>query len=147
MASVWPFLMLLAAMVLHAISAQSPDSASNIVILNDATFADKVKEKDTLWFVKFCVPWCKYCARADLVWEELGRALDMEDSVEIGQVDCSSSKATCTKVGIRSYPTLKLFYDGEGYKNYTGKREVSDLKEFVSKAVLELSAENAEEAY
>lgn len=118
---------------------------ADILVLNDATFTDKIKEKDTLWFVKFCVPWCKHCARADLVWEELGKAVDMEDGVEIGQVDCTMSKATCSKAGIRAYPTLKLFYDGEDHKTYTGKRELPELKKFAVEAALELTKGSVEE--
>ncbi|KAI5064738.1 hypothetical protein GOP47_0019433 [Adiantum capillus-veneris] len=116
----WLLMLLVAAMISHCNFAHSTVSASHALLLNDATFMDKVKEKDTLWLVKFCVPWCKYCLSADMVWEELGSALDMEDSVEIGEVDCTTSKATCSEVGIRSYPTIKLFYNGEEYKKYTG---------------------------
>ncbi|KAH6558410.1 hypothetical protein KP509_1Z065400 [Ceratopteris richardii] len=119
-------------------------SASHSLLLNDATFTDKVKEKDTLWLVKFCVPWCKYCSSAQVVWEELGKTLDIEDSVEIGHVDCTSSKDTCSKIGIRSYPTVKLFYDGDEYKKYTGKREVLEIKDFVLNAVYELNKKNSE---
>ena len=58
--------------------------------------------------------------QAQSIWEELGKDVEMEDSVEIAQVDCTTSKATCTNVGIRSYPTLKLFYDGEDHKTFKG---------------------------
>ncbi|KAH7298859.1 hypothetical protein KP509_25G061900 [Ceratopteris richardii] len=63
--------------------------ASHSLLLNNATFTDKVKEKDTLWLVKFYVPWCRYCSSAQVVWEELGKTLDIEDSVEMVHVDCT----------------------------------------------------------
>lgn len=30
-----------------------------LVFLHSLSF-EQVKEKDTAWFVKFCVPWCKH---------------------------------------------------------------------------------------
>lgn len=54
------------------------------------------------------------------LWEDLGKAMEGEDEIEIGEVDCSTSKPVCTKVDIHSYPTFKLFYDGEEVVKYQG---------------------------
>ncbi|XP_057822450.1 protein disulfide isomerase-like 5-1 [Cryptomeria japonica] len=104
---------------------------ADVIHLNADTFTDKVKEKDTLWFVRFCVPWCKHCKKIDSLWDEFGKAVEGEDSVEIAQVDCSTSKPVCSKVDIHSYPTFKLFYNGEEYEKYTGPRDVESLKAYV----------------
>ncbi|KAH0854501.1 hypothetical protein HID58_069183 [Brassica napus] len=45
---------------------------AEVITLTPETFSDKVKEKDTAWFVKFCVPWCKHCKKLGNLWEELG---------------------------------------------------------------------------
>ncbi|KAJ8620942.1 hypothetical protein MRB53_029471 [Persea americana] len=108
-----------------------PLSRAEVINLTEDTFSDKVKEKDTVWFVQFCVPWCKHCKNLGTLWEDLGRAVEGEDEIEIGQVDCSTSKSICTKVDIHSYPTFKLFYDGEEIEKYKGKRDVESLKAFV----------------
>lgn len=42
------------------------------------------------------------------------------DEIEIGQVDCGTAKSVCTKVDIHSYPTFKLFYNGEEVIRYQG---------------------------
>lgn len=42
------------------------------------------------------------------------------DEIEIGQVDCGTAKSVCTKVDIHSYPTFKLFYNGEDVIRYQG---------------------------
>lgn len=44
--------------------------------------------------------------------------MEGEDEIEIGQVDCSASKPVCNNVDIHSYPTFKLFYDGEEVVKY-----------------------------
>lgn len=54
------------------------------------------------------------------LWEDLGRAVEGEDEIEIGQVDCSLSKPLCSKLNIHSYPTFKIFYDGEEFAKYKG---------------------------
>ncbi|KAI9195415.1 hypothetical protein LWI28_014662 [Acer negundo] len=55
---------------------------SEVINLTPDTFSDKVKEKDTLWFVKFCVPWCKHCKKLGSLWEDLGMAMEGEDAIE-----------------------------------------------------------------
>ncbi|XP_010253557.1 PREDICTED: protein disulfide-isomerase 5-1 isoform X2 [Nelumbo nucifera] len=105
-------------------------SRAEVITLTPDTFTDKVKEKDTAWFVKFCVPWCKHCKNLGSLWEDLGAAMEGEDEIEIGQVDCSTSKPVCTQVDIHSYPTFKLFYDGEEVAKYQGPRDIESLKAF-----------------
>eukprot|EP00249_Psilotum_nudum_P011261 c23065_g1_i2 orf=188-697(+) len=117
-------------------------ASADVITLSDATFADKVKEKDTAWFINFCVPWCKHCKRMDSLWEELGKDIEAEDEVEIARVDCTLSKPTCVKVDIRSYPTLKLFYNGEDIEKYTGPRDLEALKKFALEAALKLARED-----
>ncbi|KAL5716715.1 Protein disulfide-isomerase like 2-2 [Ranunculus cassubicifolius] len=104
---------------------------SEVITLTEDTFTDKVKEKDTAWFVKFCVPWCKHCKNLGSLWDDLGKAMEGEDEIEIGQVDCGTDKPVCNKVDIHSYPTFKVFYDGEQVAKYKGTRDVQSLKEFV----------------
>jgi len=105
--------------------------SADVVVLTDATYADKVKEQDTLWFIKFYAPWCGHCKNLAPTWEQLGKALEGEAGVEVGTVDCTTSKATCTKADIRSYPSLKVFYNGEEVKKYQGARDLESLKTFV----------------
>ncbi|KAG9446968.1 hypothetical protein H6P81_013096 [Aristolochia fimbriata] len=106
-------------------------STSEVITLTENTFSDKVKEKDTVWFVKFCVPWCKYCKKLGTLWDDLAGVVEREDEIEIGQVDCSTDKPVCSKVDIHSYPTFKVFYDGEEVAKFKGKRDVESLKAFV----------------
>ncbi|XP_021734203.1 protein disulfide-isomerase 5-1-like [Chenopodium quinoa] len=104
---------------------------ADVITLTEDIFSDKIKEKDTAWFVKFCVPWCKHCKNLGSLWEDLGKAMEGEDEIEVRQVDCSTSKPVCSEVDIHSYPTFKLFYNGEEVAKYQGKRDVESLKAFV----------------
>ncbi|XP_040995459.1 protein disulfide isomerase-like 5-1 [Juglans microcarpa x Juglans regia] len=104
---------------------------AEVITLTADTFSDKVKEKDTAWFVKFCVPWCKHCKNLGTLWEDLGKVMEGEDEIEIGEVDCGVSKPVCDKADIHSYPTFKVFYEGEEVIKYQGPRNVESLKTFV----------------
>ncbi|EEF36025.1 protein disulfide isomerase, putative [Ricinus communis] len=105
---------------LFAVSSIITNIEAEVITLTPDTFSDKVKEKDTAWFVKFCVPWCKHCKNLGSLWEDLGKAMEGEDEIEVGEVDCGTSKPVCSKVDIHSYPTFKLFYDGEEVAKYQG---------------------------
>ncbi|CAH9109017.1 unnamed protein product [Cuscuta epithymum] len=128
-------------------------SKSEVITLTAETFNDKISEKHTAWFVKFCVPWCKHwhlytsvkrfsvslilfflfffkSKNLGKLWEDLGKAIEGEDSIEIGEVDCGTTKSICQKVDIHSYPTFKLFYNGEEAAKYQGPRDVESLKLF-----------------
>lgn len=106
------------------------NSNAEVITLTADTFNDKVNEKDTAWFVQFCVPWCKHCKNLGTLWEDLGKAMEGEDEIEIGQVDCGTNKEICNKVDIHSYPTFKLFYNGEEAAKYKGARDVESLRLF-----------------
>ncbi|KAI7991412.1 Protein disulfide-isomerase 5-1 [Camellia lanceoleosa] len=119
-------LILISILLFNSLSSQA-----EVITLTADTFNDKVQEKDTAWFVKFCVPWCKHCKNLGSLWEDLGKTMEGEDEIEIGQVDCGTSKPLCNKVDIHSYPTFKLFYNGEEVAKYQGPRDVESLKTFV----------------
>ncbi|CAI9761507.1 unnamed protein product [Fraxinus pennsylvanica] len=104
---------------------------AEVITLAADTFDDKVKEKDTAWFVKFCVPWCKHCKNLGTLWDDLGMMMEGEDEIEIGEVDCTTNRPVCRKVDIHSYPTFELFYNGEEVAKYQGPKDVESLKTFV----------------
>nr|KJB09229.1 hypothetical protein B456_001G130300 [Gossypium raimondii] len=77
------------ALLLLFLTSVTLHTKAEVITLTPDTFSDKVKEKDTAWFVKFCVPWCKHCKNLGTLWDELGKAVEGEDEIEIGEVDCS----------------------------------------------------------
>lgn len=134
-------------LVLLLLSATVMAVTADVVSLTDATYADKLKEQDTLWFIKFFAPWCGHCRTLAPTWEKLGTALADESGIEVASVDCTTSKATCTKADIRSYPSLKIFYNGEEVKKYQGARDLESLKAFVLQEYAEATkAAKSEEA-
>jgi len=71
-------------------------------------------------------------------WDKLGDKFADSSSVLIGDADCTVEKAVCEKFGVKGYPTIKYFVDGdmEG-KSYSGGRDYASLEKF-SKETLEV---------
>uniref|UniRef100_A0A0E0GL02 Thioredoxin domain-containing protein n=1 Tax=Oryza nivara TaxID=4536 RepID=A0A0E0GL02_ORYNI len=105
---------LLVALALVVLVALAARSGAEVITLTEETFSDKIKEKDTVWFVKFCVPWCKHCKNLGTLWEDLGKVMEGADEIEIGQVDC----------GPRNVESLKNFVSDEAEK--AGEAKLQD---------------------
>ena len=55
------------------------------------------------------------------------------DSVNVVKVDCTANRGLCKSNGVRGYPTLKYFKNGDvtGSEKYKGGRSFDALKKFV----------------
>lgn len=58
--------------------------------------------------------------------------MESTDGLNVGQVDCTQHRDVCSQNGVRGYPTVKLFKDGdkEG-EAYRGARSVDAMKDFL----------------
>lgn len=67
-------------------------------------------------------------------WDQLAKEFEGNPSVAIVDVDCTAdnAKATCSKYGVRGYPTIKYFTDSTDPMGdaYEGGRTYDDLKKF-----------------
>jgi len=64
-------------------------------------------------------------------WDKLSADFADSASVLIADVDCTVEKGLCSKYGIKGFPTIKVFKDGdmEG-EAYEGGRSYADLKTY-----------------
>ena len=46
-------------------------------------------------------------------WDALGAAYDGDAAVAIADVDCTTESTLCQAAGVRGYPTIKYWKDGE----------------------------------
>jgi hypothetical protein len=64
-------------------------------------------------------------------WDKLAKEYDGSETVLIADVDCTEgdNKALCSKYGVKGYPTIKVFNEGdtEG-EPYEGGRDLKSLK-------------------
>eukprot|EP00282_Hemiselmis_andersenii_P003312 CAMPEP_0114144932 /NCGR_PEP_ID=MMETSP0043_2-20121206/19788_1 /TAXON_ID=464988 /ORGANISM="Hemiselmis andersenii, Strain CCMP644" /LENGTH=284 /DNA_ID=CAMNT_0001239339 /DNA_START=7 /DNA_END=861 /DNA_ORIENTATION=+ len=98
--------------------------------ITSTNFDEFVHKEAPVTFVKFYAPWCGHCKKLAPAWEQLGEQFKDDASVTIAKSDCTVHKALCSKHGVRGYPTLLVFVNGESSK-YEGGRELNALAEFV----------------
>ncbi|CDJ43169.1 thioredoxin, putative [Eimeria tenella] len=114
-------------------SAAAPVSESNVQVLTDATFEQETQavtgSTSGDWFVKFYAPWCVHCRKLAPVWEEL--ATKLKGQINVAHLDATTNQQTARRFGIRGFPTLLYFKDGQMY-NYSGARTVDDLYTFAT---------------
>jgi protein disulfide-isomerase-like protein len=131
-------LILLASAAAFLFLAASPANAATssgvVETLTDANFESKISSG--VHFVKFYAPWCGHCKKLAPVWTKAAAELakvETNEIAHISEVDCTVSRDVCTSAGIRGYPTLQLYANGDS-KNpvkYSGARETAAIVDFV----------------
>jgi protein disulfide-isomerase A1 len=111
---------------------------SQVVNLSEKTFKDEVASKKFA-LVEFYAPWCPHCKHLVPEYEKLAAYVkqdpELEDKVLIAKIDCESNQAIASQYGIQGFPTLKLFKNGEFFKDYEGQRSFDAMKNFIVKKV------------
>jgi len=78
-------------------------------------------------------------------WDKLAKDYDGSETVLIADVDCTEgdNKDLCSKMGVRGYPTIKLYNEGdtEG-EAYEGGRDLKSLKAAAAKLGPSCSVKN-----
>ncbi|KAM8921511.1 protein disulfide-isomerase A3-like [Pelodytes ibericus] len=75
--------------------------------------------------------WCGECMR--LVPEFQEAAMRLEGTGVLAKVDCMVTPQICKTHGISSYPTLKVFHEGEESGTYQGSHTASAIVRYVRK--------------
>jgi len=118
-----------------AAKEQEPEVPSAVAKLDKESFKGVVEKGVT--FVKFFAPWCGHCKRMAPTWEKLAENFADNEGVTIGHVDCTvddnKNKELCNGEGVNGFPTLNIYKDGEKVAEYSGKRDLDALVEFVEK--------------
>uniref|UniRef100_A0A8C5TWY6 protein disulfide-isomerase n=1 Tax=Malurus cyaneus samueli TaxID=2593467 RepID=A0A8C5TWY6_9PASS len=84
----------------------------NVLVLHEHNFARALSENQLL-LVEFYAPWCGHCQQLAPAFAQAATELRNESSpARLAKVDATAQTALANEFGITSYPTLKLFRDG-----------------------------------
>ncbi|NXU57333.1 PDIA2 isomerase, partial [Turnix velox] len=106
-----------------------------VLVLHEHNFARALNEHNLL-LVEFYAPWCGHCRRLAPAYAEAAATLRDKDSpARLGKVDATVQTALATEFGISSYPTLKLFRDGNRTHPfaYTGRMDAKGIVSWVQR--------------
>jgi len=118
--------MLRTLLIIAAIAATANAGA---VDLNPDNFDSEITSSGKGAFVKFLAPWWGHCKRMKPAWDQLGDAFKDSKTVVIGDVDCTVHQGLCSEHGVKGYPTVKYYVNGE-WSDYEGGRDYDAMKEF-----------------
>jgi protein disulfide-isomerase-like protein len=108
----------------------SPDEG-DLIHLNERNFDENIAD-GRYWFVDFYASWCDHCKEMEQVWEDLALIENPDGKVYIASVNCVLYPDLCARVGVESYPTLRLYHKGKIAKKYRGDKTLAEFKKFLS---------------
>ncbi|KAE8151272.1 thioredoxin-like protein [Aspergillus avenaceus] len=109
--------------------------------------------KDGYWFVKQYSPSCPHCQKIAPTWQTLYEYYYTSDPLSsssskpsdtkslnsfhgfynfhFASMNCQAYGDLCKKLDVKYFPTFSLYHDGERVEQYTGKKSMQGLSEYV----------------
>lgn len=108
------------------------DEDEGIPVLTTQNFEQFLKDHPYV-FVKFYAPWCGHCKKMIPDYQRLAKRMAEEtDGVPVVKVDATVEKDLAGKFGVKGFPTLKFFKNGQPI-DYKGARTENDIYNFIKK--------------
>lgn len=126
-----------------------------ITELEGATIDETIK--DGYWFIEFFSPYCHHCKSFAPTWQTLYEFYytseplpqtpgsgethnDMSSftryyNFKFAKVDCVANGDACSKKGIGSFPTIKLFKDGKEVDSKVGAKDLHAMSNWVEQSL------------
>lgn len=83
--------------------------------------------------VKFYAPWCVHCQHMSPGLRRL--ALRMQDSLDVGAINCEVHRSFCDRSRIAGYPTLRLFLPSGDVDEFSGSLQIEAVDEWLQGAL------------
>jgi protein disulfide-isomerase A1 len=110
--------------------------ASDVLVLDSSNFDEALKKHEVL-LVEFYAPWCGHCKKLEPEFDSAAKTLKASN-LYIAKVDADNeaNRELATRFGIRGFPTLKFFRNGEFESDFDGQRTAEGIVSFLKKQTL-----------
>jgi protein disulfide-isomerase A1 len=103
-----------------------------VLVLTDDNFDEEIAKYDKL-LIEFYAPWCGHCKKLAPEYSAAAEVLAKNDPpLAIAKVDATENKKVAERFGIRGFPTLFWFVNGE-QQEYTGGRTKDTIVSWILK--------------
>ena len=108
------------------------EESEDVAVLTKDNFPDFIK-RHKFAFVKFYAPWCGHCKTMAPGYSKLASRMKNEaNGIPIAKVDATVENSLAEQFGVKGFPTLKFFIDGEPV-DYSGAREEEAIYNWIQK--------------
>jgi len=103
------------------------------VTVTDATFQRDVLASPKPVLVDFWTDWCAPCKPLAVMLDELSS--EIGDKIVIAKVNAETSPNITNKYGVRGFPTLLIFKEGEVLASRSGAMPKQKIKEWIDQNI------------